>query len=178
MIALILAAALCVERGATLEQDVDVGFRPIYGGTLYSDSLPIARATGSVAPKSSIGRVTVYGEREGEASLYLSFVSGISVYRWRIAPIIVGETLALTVSAPSIVREESPATLVAHVTGARPATVAWYEGEAYLGIGNELTVTLPRGIHRIRAEAWNDCGTVTSEVEISVGTSRRRATRH
>lgn len=178
MLALILAAALCVERGATLEQDVDVGFRPIYGATFRSDDVNIARVTGSVAPGSSSGRVSVYGEREGETMLVITFVSGVSVYRWKVMPLIVGEALTLIVDAPSTVPEGSRATLIAHTTGARQPAVVWYEGDTYLGLGNQLTVTLARGVHRIRAEAWNDCGAVTSEVEINAGVPRRRATRH
>ena len=90
----------------------------------------------------------------------------------------VGEPLALTVTAPATVPEGSPATLVAHTSGARPVSVAWYQGSNYLGIAHQLTLELPRGTHRIRAEAWSDCGTIVREVEIIVGQSRRRAASH
>ena len=179
MFTLLLASVVCLQAGTTLQSDIDVGFAPIYGGGFSSDNPFVARVSGRVAPRTRSGAATVEGVAGGEAGVFLTFVSGISVYHWRVGAVVVGEPLGVTLSGPGgVVREGTPVSIAARTTGEQPVQVAWYEGLTYLGIGNSITVTLPRGAHRLRAEAWNRCGSVTSEIDLTVATPRRRAAGH
>jgi hypothetical protein len=179
MLPLILASVVCLAPGTTIQTDIDVGFAPLYTGVLSSENPFVADVSGRVAPRSRMGTMTVDGVREGEAGVTLTFVSGISVYRLRVGTVIVGAPLTVTLTTPAgPVAEGTPLTLSAITGGDQPVQVAWYEGSGYLGLGDSITLELPRGTHRIRAEAWNRCGTVTGEIDLVVAARRRRAASH
>ncbi len=164
--------------------DVEVVFTGSFvnGGSIWALNRHVAIASGYLAPGSLQTTVTVEAISAGETPLY--FVSpiyttaGPKYYPVRIGEIIVDDTLALTVTpANPVVAVGAPVRLFAITAGSNVA-VAWYEGERYLGIGNSISPTLDRGEHRITAQAWNRCGTVTSEALVSVVKPRQRAVRH
>jgi hypothetical protein len=174
----LIVAAICVLPGSTSEVTFELPFTPLYGGTIYSDDPYIAEVTGRPVSRSGLATVLVEGRRKGRAKVWMRYVSGISIYNTPVGEVIVDEALGVTVSpAHAVVGVQTPVLLSALTTGP-DVVVAWFEGNRYLGLGHNISVTLPLGLHRVRAEGANPCGIVASESEIRVVKPRRRTLRH
>lgn len=155
----------------------------IYGGSFRAEDPSIAEVSGRIPVQGSSGEAVVTGIRQGETRLILSFVSGLTVYRWPVGRIIVdGACEHPKVLLPAThlrVSEKEAVTLHAITVGSDPVTVTWYTGAVPVGTGNPLQLELPRGTYRFVAHARNRCGmAVSATVEVEVVAPRRRSARH
>lgn len=183
MLTLLLATRIfCVMSGTTTEVEVVFTGPFANGGTIWALNRHVAIASGYIAPGSSQATVTVEAISEGETALYLTspiyLPSGPRFYPVQIGQIVVDDTVGVTVSPANAVVAVGTPVMLSAITSGSDVTVAWYEGERYLGIGHSISPTLDRGEHRITAQAWNRCGTVTGEALVSVIKPRQRAVRH
>lgn len=155
----------------------------LYGAGFYAENEKIASVSGRIPVNGSSGTAMVRGLREGRTKLLLSFVSGVTVYRWQIAdiyvtPRCVPPTVTLDQSHARILEGES-LTVAAMTAGTPEVRVEWYDGSRLIGAGSPIVLTgLTRGLHRITALASSSCGSARSdELQVEVVVPRRRAAR-
>src|SRR5687768_15180907 len=143
-----------VEVGRSVEVDVDVTpVNLINGGSVFAEDPSVAGASGWIPFLSSNGRATVSGITPGQTRLMVESLVGWTIWHHPVGVVIVEEACvapSVTLPVRSLrIDEGKPVTLQAMTSGSQPLTVSWHDGDERLGVANPLTVTLPRGVHRL-----------------------------
>lgn len=190
VLASILAAGVTPNPVQVVEGEmviVNADYSPsmfLYGAWFSVEDPSVASVSGAIPANGSSVKIEVRGLRQGSTAIILSVVAGMSIWRSRVADIIVGPcvapTIALDTNAARINAGEWMI-LAAITSGTGLVHVEWHEGDVFLGIGSPITLrSLAPGTHRITARAINTCGIAVSEeavIEVVPRPKRRRTVR-